>query len=625
MSNKQRIQDLRNLIQYHNRLYWEMNTPEIDDIEYDKLVRELKVLSPTDNLLNELGRSSASTGQFILNKIKLPIPLLSLDKVYSLEELMTWVNKVKRSDDEKFIFECKYDGMTCCMFKHMAATRGDGSIGENLTDKAPIIEVERATGKTESMVTTLNSLGNKIRVGELLIRNDVFSNIFNNVKRPDGSCYKNQRNAVAGIVGTKDIANLIVQGIRLTVVEYGSNKIVCTASMIEKRWNNICSTLRELPYPQDGVVIKLLDKAYADSLGSTAHHPRGSIAYKFTNQKMQSKIINIDWQVGKEVLTPVAYIEPVTINGSTITKATLHNYKRVMDSQASIGCLVDIERSGDVIPFISAVYKTKDSKPVTIPKYCPACGSLLAIESNGVDIKCINPNCSGKIAERIEAGLKILGVKDIGPAAVLMAIKMYNLTDIIDWFMIMTDEQDLLNKGFGNAQSKIIVSETNRLICGGVSAHLLLASLCIPGIGVEVSKCITNNISLTHLENQSILPCLQNLKTIGPSRARVLTAYFGENSKKYSEYIHLLQPLYQYDNPDVMEVCFTGKMPKTRNEMVDIARSKGYETTDVVKKDLDLLVVADKNITTDKIAKAKQYNIPIKTFEEFMNEKTKIL
>ena len=194
-------------IEYHNRRYWEIGEPEISDEDYDALLRKLAFVNPEHPLLQKvLSPFVAGTGK--VHHIK---PMLSLDKAYSLEEILEWAKKYIRSDNELFLVQPKYDGISANFTNRVLATRGDGVDGENITDKLPLIELETKGYK--------GKIDRPIR-GEIVIRNDDFKTLYSHIKRKDGKTYKNSRNAVAGIMGLNEIGDILAQGAKLTLVDY---------------------------------------------------------------------------------------------------------------------------------------------------------------------------------------------------------------------------------------------------------------------------------------------------------------------------------------------------------------------------------------------------------------------
>ncbi|MDD5600072.1 MAG: hypothetical protein PHV82_19155, partial [Victivallaceae bacterium] len=297
--------ELVELITHHNECYWEQGILEISDERYDELIRALAKINPEHSLVNAINAPKIA-GAGKVTHLK---PMLSLDKAYSFADLLAWATKNKRSDDELYLIEPKYDGISANYADNILATRGDGETGEDISDKLPLIELETAgyTGPVDRPVR-----------GEILIRNDDFKNIYSHITKKNGGTYKNSRNAVGGIMGLLDISDMLRQHAKLTLVDYEMISYEVKFCELEKRWPELLEEIEKLPYPMDGIVIKLADEKYSESLGNTAHHPRGQIAFKFSGIRKDSLLKNIQWSFGKNCLTTVAELEPVEIGGVTI-------------------------------------------------------------------------------------------------------------------------------------------------------------------------------------------------------------------------------------------------------------------------------------------------------------------
>ena len=279
--------------------------------------------------------------------------MLSLNKAYSIEEVMEWARKNCR-ENETLLIQPKYDGISANYDGSVLATRGDGENGENISGKLPLIELE-TSGYT-------GFLDRPVR-GEIVIRDDDFENLYSHITKKGGGHYKNSRNAVAGIMGLKDISDMLRQGAKLTLVDYNMICYRVPVNDLEKKWPGIVAEIENLLYPMDGIVVKIADEEYSESLGNTAHHPRGQIAFKFVGIRRQSKLLDVKWSFGKNCLTPVAEIEPVDIGGITIKHATLHNIQNIIDRGIQIGDTITVERAGDVIPYIVDSTPGDDRKP----------------------------------------------------------------------------------------------------------------------------------------------------------------------------------------------------------------------------------------------------------------------
>lgn len=620
-----RIDELRQLINKADQAYWVEAEPIMEDVEYDALVRELKELKPDDPLVTRIGssiKSSAIDQSIIPSKIKHDTPLLSLDKVYSIDELMEWVDKVARTKDEVFVVQPKYDGITCDIHHGVMSTRGDGYVGENITDKAPII-----TAVTRSLIGDINlaiKAVNHRRIGELVISDQQFLDMNNSAVLEGIKPYKNQRNAVAGIVGVKDIKSLPSKTM-LTFVEYGVTQVLVKASTIRKKWDGIVKKFDEILYPRDGIVVKLLDTKYSESLGSTAHHPRGQIAFKFANIRKRSKLVDIEWSVGKEAVIPTAVIMPVDIGGITICRATLHNAKNILDNKIAIGDEVIIERSGDVIPWISSVINMNQNT-VSIPDKCPICKTKL--DYDGTQLTCPNIQCTGKIVVKLDYGLKVLDILGVGAATIAKAVDDLEVRNIGDWFdAILWKNQNffevntvaLEEKGFGNAISKVLLETASKTMFSPTPVHKVLASLAIPDIGVNVAEKIMREFPniFEIIEGDNIAKVLQEVPGIGPSRAKSIEKFMDENRDWVKLYVKRFDRLIYPTSDKLPTICFTGAMPETRDQLHEIAKKIGWQPVDAVTQTLDSLVIPSDTHKSSKVAKALKYGVNLMTYDCF--------
>jgi len=590
------------LIEYHNKLYWNDSTPEISDAEYDTLLRCLSKFDPHHPLLTAIHTPEVAT---LSEKVKHTVPMLSLNKAYSLAELLEWANKYARGSDEKFLIQPKYDGISANYENGILATRGDGFYGENITDKISLIELEAPGYKGEL---------NRPARGEIIIRNDDFKNIYSKIKRADGSYYKNSRNAVAGIMTLKDISDIKKQGAKLTLVDYELVSYYSTLSNFERDWQETMEKIQLLPYPMDGMVIKLYDKKHAASLGSTAHHPRGEIAFKFTGVKKETKLLDVQWSFGKNCITPVAVMEPIDINGSTIRHATLHNVQNIIDKNIMIGDTVTVERAGDVIPYIVSAIPGEERKSCLINK-CPACDSEL--ERRGPELCCTNSQCPEMLLQRLLASVRSIGIERLGEPTLRKLIQTLNVSSLKDIFNLKYEDV-LKLEGFKDKSAANLVNEIDK--ARTVSDFQVLVAMNIPGIGPNVAKLILTEFSIEKLRSTSE-PELSSINGIGPERAAWIVKILKEQSYMLDEILSAVKiehtDTQTYENKD--KICFTGKMPEQRAYYEKIAREKGFAPVKTVTSDLAILVADNLNGTGTKLKKARNYGIKIMALNEWLN------
>ena len=590
------------LISYHNKLYWEKGTPEIADADYDKLLEELRRRDPLHSLVNAIHTPAVVSA----GKVRHKTPMLSLDKAYSLEALLEWGGKFARTPDERILVQPKYDGISASFDGVVLATRGDGETGEDVTDKLPLIELEAPnyTGKLDRPAR-----------GEIIIRSDDFVGLYSHIRRKDGGFYKNPRNAVAGIMGLKEIDGMIAQGAKLTLVDYSLVSFELGLNELAQKWDSFLNTLAQLPYPMDGVVLKFADREFRESLGNTAHHPRGEIAYKYSNVKRESRLTDVEWSFGKNNLTPVAIMEPVEFSGVTVKRATLHNVQNIIDMDLHIGDTVTVERAGDVIPYISASVPGENRRSPLIDR-CPACGTFL--ERRGPELVCPNPDCAGTRLQRLTAAVKALDVENLGESTLKKLISVCHVNSLSDLFRLTAP--DLLKvEGFAEKSVSNLLKELQRV--KRMPEYQFLASLNIPNVGPNIAKMILQVMDF-HALRLASEESLSAISGIGPERAKAITAAFAERKDEIDELLTAVTPVRETAPLQGMPtVCFTGKMPEKRSYYVELAAAKGYAAADSVTKELTLLVAADVNDNSSKLVKARKLGVKIVSLEDFLAEK----
>ena len=597
------LQELVQLIEYHNQRYWELGEPEISDDDYDRLMVELRSRDPNHPLLHWVGtQRTASAG----GKVKLAKPMLSLDKAYSLEEVVEWAQKYIRSKDEWLLAQPKYDGISANFDGTILATRGDGEIGEDISDKLPLIELE-APNYTGQL--------NRPARGEIVIRKDDFANLYSHIYKKGGGVYKNSRNAVAGIMGLKDISDMIRQHAKLTLADYSLVSFKIKFSELSGRFAEIIETVEALPYPTDGVVFKLADTAYSESLGATSHHPRGQIAFKFSGIRRKTKLLAVEWSFGKNALTPVAELDPVEIGGVTIKRATLHNAQNIIDMDIQIHDEVTVERAGDVIPYIVSREPGGERINAMITN-CPGCGSTLV--RRGPELCCVNPECFETNLQKLTAAVKNFGIEQLGEPTIrkmMLSLGVKKLSDIFK----LTQNQLLKLDNFAEKSAANLYREIDT--AKHVADYQFLAALNIPNIGLDIAKILLKHFKLEELSSLSEDELL-NVPGIGEKRAKAIVEILHSEAQEINDLLATVEVSKTAQNSSTTRptICFTGKMPEKRSFYENLAAEHGYEAVDSVSQSLSLLVTADISSNSSKTGKAKKLGIPIVELQDFLRQ-----
>ncbi|MBO4511561.1 MAG: hypothetical protein J5746_02235, partial [Victivallales bacterium] len=386
------IEELRDLIAYHDLRYWTLNSPEISDAEYDRLVEVLRKKSPRDKALNGIQSIVVSS-----SKIHHDVPMLSLDKAYAFDDILAWAEKYCRTPNEALLVSPKYDGVAGDWSNGILSSRGDGLDGDDLSDKLPMIMLEPKSGDAYPLRHCKDALR-----GEILMTATEFAAHPGDFKTP--------RAAAAGLLGRNEVDAEYT----LTLVDYRRHEVkVMRKELTEERWTAIRQQFASLPYPQDGMVIRLADEKYAKSLGETGHHPHSAIAFKFGQEGVQTRIKEIVWQVNRQDVTPVAEVEPVEINGRTVSRVTLHNGKYVQDNDVCIGDYVTLVLAGDVIPKVVDIEPGEEREHAMIEN-CPCCGKPLGWR--GARLVCENQDCEAVVKAMFLDFAEKLGLKGFGKA-----------------------------------------------------------------------------------------------------------------------------------------------------------------------------------------------------------------
>lgn len=593
---------LEEKIMQANIAYWSKHQPIMSDAEYDRLIEQLRKEDPFNPLISKLDDGTK-------NECVHPYPMLSLRKVYNLEDLKSWVRSVARSDDEAFTLSIKLDGCTCRVTDGRIYTRGDGHAGEDITPILPIIKG----------IYNVNDLG------ELVITNHDFTDFFvsGKILCKDGTLYQNQRNAVAGLLGR--VENIRSLPRVLTFVSYDNTcpmQVLTTRDIDHAKIEEWVSWAFSFDYPLDGLVIKLADKEYSNSLGNTSHHPRGQIAYKFENESKESEIVDIEWTLGRTgIITPVVKIKEIEIQGSHITSVTAHDAKHVLDMSICVGHKIKVSRAGQVIPFIESVWPTEQSKDKTpvIPRKCPVCGSTLSWTLSEVDLMCINKECKGKLLQSLVYATKFLKMDGWSEQTIKDLFERYPLS----LYKLFTLSLEDLKEVFPGKRSDNLF-QVKESVLDTITEDKLLAALGIPLVGKENAKEVLQYVTLDDIANNRIgnIPFFQiklkikywwcvetnplNLKLIMDFLSERQHRPFGKNLS------------YSVEEAVSKTVCFTGKMDKTRSEMEEEGRRRGYEPLDTVTKNLDVLVTNDLNGSSSKLKKAREYGTKIMSVQDFM-------
>jgi DNA ligase (NAD+) len=563
---EKKIQSLREKIRHHEYLYYVIDNPEISDADFDKLMQQLKALEAEHpELIAADSPTQRVGGKPREGFVKVPhsSPMLSLDNTYNEEELRDWerrVHELSGRNDVDYVCELKLDGMSLALVYEdgklvRGITRGDGSVGEDVTLNVRTVRSVPLSIPKEKLKKAGIPADFEVR-GELLMPTASFKKINEERERNGLPTFANPRNFTAGTVRQLDsnitaarrldyFPYILLQNGRtyfdhhsktLSALEAAGFKVNPNHKLVRsmdevwafiQRWEEKRGSL---PYEIDGIVIKVDRTSLQDELGFTGKAPRWAIAYKYAARAGITKLEDIRVQVGRTgKLTPVAMLAPVSIGGTTVRNATLHNMDEIERLGVKIGDWVQVERGGDVIPKVAKVIDDKDHprghKTFHMPENCPVCGTKVVRTEGEVDYRCVNANCPAKLRETILhfASRGIMNIDGMGDALVTQLTDRGLVKNVADIYKLTKD--DLLSlERMGDKSAQNILDEIEN--SKKLPLERVIYGLGIRMVGERTAQFLAEHFgSMEALENAGIEE-LQNVDEVGPRIAESIVEFF---------------------------------------------------------------------------------------------------
>ena len=639
---------MKELVELLNRYayeYYTKDAPSVSDSEYDQLYRELVELETAhpDEILPE--SPTHRVGGVVLKgftKYQHQYPLYSLQDAFSREELEAFDQRVRKEfPSVSYVCELKIDGLSISLTYEngvlvTGATRGDGSVGEDITENLK---------RVKDIPLVLPEPVNITVRGECYMPRASFDRV-NQIRQENGEPeFANPRNAAAGtlrqldttIVAKRNLATFLYQEVsptdqssqegvleKLARLGFVVNQERVLAEDMEQIWDFIqkVAQLREdLPYDIDGIVIKVNDLAVQEELGFTVKAPKWAVAYKFPAEEKEAKILSVDWTVGRTgVVTPTANLTPVQLAGTTVSRATLHNVDYIAEKDIHQDDTVIVYKAGDIIPAVLRVVKDKrvSDQALAIPTHCPSCQSELLHFEDEVALRCINPLCPAQIKEGLNhfASRDAMNITGLGPAVVEKLFAAQLVEDVAGIYRL-TVEDLLTLEGFKEKSAEklyeaIQASKEN-------SAEKLLFGLGIRHVGSKVSQILLQEFHDLDQLATADPERIASIDSLGMVVAESLKRYFAQEGSK-----RLLQELKEagvnmaYLGEKVaadaalsgMTVVLTGKLERlTRSEAKAKLESLGAKVTGSVSKKTDLVVAGSD--AGSKLTKAQELGIQV--------------
>ncbi|HFI0236593.1 TPA: NAD-dependent DNA ligase LigA [Streptococcus suis] len=643
---EKRISELVGLLNQYAKEYYQLDKPSVSDAEYDKLYRELVELETAHPELVLPDSPTHRVGGKILDgfeKYSHVYPLFSLQDAFSREELDAFDQRVRKEFPQAtYICELKIDGLSISLTYEagnlvVGATRGDGSVGENITENLKRV--------ADIPLTLPQAVDMTVR-GECYMPKASFDRVNQQRQEAGEAEFANPRNAAAGTLRQLDTGVVAQRGLATFLYQEASPSEVTSQSQVLEKLDSLgfvtnhdyqladsmdevwafiekmAERRDDLPYEIDGIVIKVNDLAIQEELGFTVKAPRWAVAYKFPAEEKEAQILSVDWTVGRTgVVTPTANLSPVQLAGTTVSRATLHNVDYIAEKDIRVGDTVIVYKAGDIIPAVLKVvgkYR-KDQEVMPIPSQCPSCQSDLQHYEDEVALRCINPICPSQLMSKLEhfASRDAMNIAGLGSSIVEKLFLVGLVKDVADIYKLTVDDLLTLDgfkeKSADKLYQAIQASKSN-------SAERLLFGLGIRHVGSKASKILLENFGDLEALAQASQEDIASLEGLGQVIAKSLTSFFASSGAQQllaelKENAVNLSYLGQVADENAalsgLTVVLTGKLERMkRGEAKAKLEALGANVVGSVSKKTNLVVAgADAG---SKLVKAQELGIEIK-------------
>ena len=657
--------NLKNKIEKYNNLYYNEDNPIISDMEYDGLLRKLKEMEKEYPALLEIDDSPTEkiggTASNKFSKVEHKVPMLSLSNTYNIAEIEDFDKRVKKiinfSEKIEYILELKLDGLSISLIYEngnltRAVTRGDGKIGEDVTEN--IMEIESIPKKLKDPISL------EVR-GEIILPIKNFNKINEEREENGEEVFANPRNAAAGTIRQLDSTIVSKRGLDcylyylVNAENYGIKTHLESIKFIEKMGFKTTGIFKKysdfktleksiekwrikrekLDYETDGLVIKINDFSFYETLGYTTKSPRWAIAYKFPAEQVKTRLLDVTFQVGRTgVVTPVAELEAVNLSGSVVKRASLHNFDEIRRKDIKIGDNVIVEKAAEIIPqVVNVVFDDRKGteKEIKEPESCPACGTKLVKEEGLVALKCLNPHCPEKIKREISyfVSRDAMNISGLGDKIVEKFIELEKIKTVVDIYFLENYREELENlEKMGKKSVDNLLNSINESKNQDFSK--VLYALGIPFVGKFNANLLSKTFKDIDVLKEKSVEELLEVKGIGDKAAIAVNTFLNnENNWKIITELKEIGLKFKFEEDELKEVkdnpikgknfLATGKLQKyKRNEIKDIILEKGGNYLSAVSKNLDFLIAGEK--AGSKLEKAQNLGIRILSEDDFEKE-----
>ncbi|MCM3720179.1 NAD-dependent DNA ligase LigA [Fictibacillus phosphorivorans] len=662
---KDRILELRELLEKYNYEYHVLDKPSVPDSEYDQLMKELIELENNHPELYDEHSPTSRVGGAVLDffkKVEHEVPMLSLGNAFNDQDLRDFDRRVRAGvgDNVTYVAELKIDGLAVSLLYEdgrffRGATRGDGTVGEDITNNLKTVRSLPFKLKDPVML--------EVR-GEAFMPKKSFQKLNAHREEEGQELFANPRNAAAGSL--RQLDPKIAASRNLDIFVYGIGKLeghsvdshdesLTYLSHLGfktnpewKKCGNIDEVIEfvntwqekrpDLPYEIDGIVIKVNSLYQQEELGFTAKNPRWAIAYKFPAEEVVTKLEGIELNVGRTgVVTPTALLQPVLVAGTTVKRASLHNEDLIREKDIKIGDYVVVKKAGDIIPEVVNVItdrRTGDETDFNMPTECPECESKLERLDGEVALRCLNPQCPAQIREGFIhfVSRNAMNIDGLGEKVVAQLFKEKLIDNVADLYKLERDKllelERMGEKSVDNLLAAIEKSKENSL-------ERLLFGLGIRHVGAKAAKTIAQRFETMETLMAATKEQLLEVEEIGEKMADSIELYFSKPEvKELMEELQRLGVNMTYKGPKLVKVedldtpfagktvVLTGKLSiLTRNEAKEKLERLGAKVTGSVSKNTDMLIAGED--AGSKLDKAKQLGIAIWDEQQLVDELNK--
>ena len=653
-----RAEELRTRLNQWSREYYVEDKPTVEDYVYDKEYAELVAIEEQYPDLITSDSPTQRVGGKVLEgfeKVTHDIPLYSLNDVFSKEELIAFDQRVQKAVGRvvDYCCELKIDGLSVSLRYEdgnfvRGATRGDGTVGENITENLKTVR---------SVPIKLKEPMNIEVRGECFMPKRSFVQLNQDREAEGKDIFANPRNAAAGSLrqlDSKITAKRNLDTFLYTVADFGPMQAKTQYDALEElekigfhtnREKRLCHSIDEvwsyieeyhdkrvdLPYEIDGIVIKVNEFSLQDQLGFTIKAPRWAAAYKFPPEEVETLIANIEWTVGRTgVVTPTAIMTPVRVAGTTVSRASLHNGDYIKLKDIRLKDTVLIYKAGDIIPEVSQVVldkRPKDSEEYQLPTHCPVCGSELVHLDEEVALRCINPKCPAQMKEGLNhfVSRNAMNIDGLGPRVLEQMYDKKLVADVADLYKLTEEELLTLDKIKEKSANNILTAIDNSK---DNSVERLIFGLGIRHVGAKAAKILAEHFGDLETLSKSDYESIIALDTIGDIIADSVVTYF--SNEEVHELMNELKQAgvnFEYKglrNAQLQEVespfkektvVLTGKLTRfTREEAKETIENLGGKVTGSVSKKTDIVVAGED--AGSKLTKAQELGIEVWTEDQ---------